>query len=113
VGLASGRNIGQIAAMMEGGPIWIQKMPGLWHYDTCPISCTLIEVNFSVKYINDNNSKHLIASLKITYKLTEDWTGDLYCGIALNWDYVNRTVDISMPGYIKKKLQEYRHLVPN
>jgi hypothetical protein len=28
----------------------------------------------------------------------------------LNWDYVNRTIDISMPGYIKKKLQEYKHV---
>jgi hypothetical protein len=47
------------------------------------------------------------------YTLTEDWTGDLYCGIALDWDYINGTVDISMPGYIKKKIQEYGHLVPS
>jgi hypothetical protein len=49
----------------------------------------------------------------MTYKLTEDWTGDLYCRITLDWDYINRTVDISMPGYIKKKIQEYGHIVPN
>jgi hypothetical protein len=30
----------------------------------------------------------------------------------LDWDYVGRTVDISMPGYIKKKLQEYKHSFP-
>jgi hypothetical protein len=35
----------------------------------------------------------------------------LYCGITLEWDYVNRTVDISMLGYIKKKLQEYEHVM--
>jgi hypothetical protein len=29
----------------------------------------------------------------------------------LEWDYVGRTDDISMPGYIKKKLQEYKHLL--
>jgi hypothetical protein len=68
--------------------------------------------NFSVKYINDNDVKHMIASLKTTYKLTEDWTGDLYCRIALDGDYINRTVDISMPGYIKNKIQEYGYLVP-
>jgi hypothetical protein len=44
------------------------------------------------------------------YTLTKDWSGDLYCEIALAWDYVKRTVDISMPGYINKKLQEYRHV---
>ena len=51
--------------------------------------------------------------LKQTYKLSEDWTGSLYCGITLDWDYENGHVDISMPGYIKKKLQEYDHMVPN
>jgi hypothetical protein len=30
----------------------------------------------------------------------------------LEWDYVGRTVDILMPGYVKKKLQEYKHLLP-
>jgi hypothetical protein len=78
-------------------------MPGLWYHDTCPILFTLVVNNFGIKYINDNNVKHLITSLKTAYKLTEDWTGDLYCRIALVWDYVNRTVNISMPGYIKKK----------
>ena len=59
------------------------------------------------------HADHLIASIKSTYKkLTEDWTGSLYCGITLDWDYVGRTVDISMPGYIKKKLQEYKHAFP-
>jgi hypothetical protein len=40
----------------------------------------------------------------------EDWTGNLYCGITLEWDYIGRTVNISMPGYIKI-LQEYKHIM--
>jgi hypothetical protein len=36
----------------------------------------------------------------------------LYFSITLDWDYVNQTVDISMLGYIKKKLQEYNHVLP-
>jgi hypothetical protein len=44
--------------------------------------------------------------------LIEDWAGNLYCGITLEWDYENRHVDISMPGYIKKKLQECGHIMP-
>jgi hypothetical protein len=58
--------------------------------------------DFGVKYINKSNVEHLIASLKANYALTVDWTGNLYCGISLDWEYVNRWVDISMPGYIKK-----------
>ncbi len=29
----------------------------------------------------------------------------------LDWDYDKRTVDVSMPGYVKKKLQEYGHVM--
>jgi hypothetical protein len=35
----------------------------------------------------------------------------MYCGIQLNWDYNNQTVDTSMPGSTKKKLQEYGHII--
>ncbi len=64
------------------------------------------------KYVYLDDVNLLIASIKKTYTLTEDWTGDLYCGITLGWDYENCTIDISMPGYIKKKLQEYEHATP-
>jgi hypothetical protein len=55
---------------------------------------------------------HLIESIKKMYTLTKDWMGNFYCGISLKWDYINWTVDISMPNYIKKKLQEYNHVLP-
>jgi hypothetical protein len=84
----------------------------LWTHESRPISFTLVVDDFGVKYVTQDDIDHLITSLKSTYKLTEDWTGNLYCGITLEWDYVNRTVDISMPGYIKKKLQEYEHVMP-
>jgi hypothetical protein len=84
--------------------------PGLWYHVSRPISFTLVVDEFEVKFVGKEHADHLIASIKSTYKkLTEDWTGSLYCGISLDWDYVGRTVDISMPGYIKKKLQEYQH----
>jgi hypothetical protein len=81
--------------------------PGLWTHKTRPISFTLVVDDFGVKYANQEDVEHLIASIKQMYTLTKDWTGDLYCSIILEWDYDNRMVDISMPGYVKKKLQEY------
>ena len=42
----------------------------------------------------------------------EDWTGSLYCGINLEWDYMARTLDLVMPGYIKTQLQRYKHSKP-
>jgi hypothetical protein len=83
--------------------------PGLWYHESRPISFTLVVDDFGVKYVNKEDVDHLVASIKTTYTLTKDWTSNLYCGIALDWDYVNQTVDIAMPGYIKKKLQEYNH----
>ncbi len=78
--------------------------PGLWKHESQPLAFTLVVDDFGVKYEKKDNAEHLIASIKATYRLTKDWTGNLYCGITLDWDYANRTVDISMPGYIRKKL---------
>ena len=64
------------------------ETPGLWVHETRPISFTLVVDNFGVKYVNQDDVEHLIASVKHTYTLTEDWSGDLYCGIKLDWDYV-------------------------
>jgi hypothetical protein len=88
-------------------------MPGLWYHDTCLNLFSLMVDGFGLKYINQDKAKHLIASLKMSYKITEDWSGDLYYHIALKWDYIIRTVDISLARYIKKKIQEYGHLVPH
>ncbi len=54
----------------------------------------------------------MIECIKEKYELTEDWTGDSYCGIKLLWDYNVRTLDISMPGCIKKLLHKYKHKMP-
>jgi hypothetical protein len=68
--------------------------------------------DFGVKYESKEDAEHLITSIKSTNKLTMDWSGNLYCGISLNWDYINQMVDISMSGCIKKKLQEYNYMLP-
>jgi hypothetical protein len=82
--------------------------PGLWYHKTWPISFTLVVNDFGVKYVNQEDINHLIALIKKTYTLTKDWMGNLYGGICLDWDYTNCTGDIPMPGYIKKKLQQYK-----
>jgi hypothetical protein len=67
--------------------------------------------DYGVKCIKKEDFDHLIASIKGMYALTEDWTGNLYCGIALNLDYNDQTVNITMPGYVKRTLQEYNRMV--
>lgn len=57
------------------------------------------------------HTDHLINCLKEQYKLTKDWNGNLYCGIAFQWNYAAQTLYISMPGYIKKQLLKYKHIM--
>jgi hypothetical protein len=72
----------------------------------------LVVEDFGVKFVGREHVDHLIKCLKEKYELTEDWMGNLYCGIKLLWDYNARTLNISMPGYIKKLLHKYKHKMP-
>jgi hypothetical protein len=49
---------------------------------------------------------------KKNYNTSSDWKGSAYCGLTLEWDYKNRTVDLYMPGYIKAALNKYQHAAP-
>lgn len=83
--------------------------PGLFTYVTRPISFVLTIYDFGIKYTNITDANHLLVSLRRKYDVTTDWSGFLYCGITLKWDYIQRTVQLSMPGYIANVLQKYNH----
>ena len=83
--------------------------PGLWLHDTRPIQFSLVVDDFGVKYSNVEDAEHLMTALKQHYKVSEDWTGSWYCGLTLVWDYKNRTCDVSMPGYVERALQRFKH----
>ena len=85
------------------------QTPGLWKHVSRQITITLVVDDFGVKYVNKKNANHLVAALKGTYKISEDWTGRLYCSIDLRWDYTKRTLNLGMPGYIITQLQQYKH----
>ena len=68
--------------------------------------------NFGIKYVEKEHVEHLLKALKKNYKFTEDWEGDLDCGIKLDWNYKEGFLDISMPGYTKNLLQRVRHEKP-
>jgi hypothetical protein len=86
--------------------------PGLWAHTTRPIQFTLVVDDFGVKYVGREHPEHLINVLQQHYETSIDWSGSLYCGISLKWDYKNRTLDISMPGYVDAALQRFQHPPP-
>jgi hypothetical protein len=77
-------------------------MPRLWRHVTRPIQFTLVVDDFGVQYVGAAHAQHLIAALETDYTVSKYWTGDLYCGIILNWDYANKHVDLFMTGYISE-----------
>jgi hypothetical protein len=83
-----------------------QHTHGLWTHDTRPISFSLVVDDFRVKYVGREHAEHLMACIKKNYNISSDWNGRAY------WDYKNRTVDLSMPGYIKAALHKYQHAAP-
>jgi hypothetical protein len=85
---------------------------GLWTHDIRPISFSLVVDDFGVKYVGREHAEHLMTCIKKKYNISSDWSGTAYCGLTLDWDYKNRTVDLSLPGYIKAALHNYQHPAP-
>ena len=48
-----------------------------------PIEFTLVVYDFGVKYVGKKYADHLVNALKGKYKISESWTGSLYCDIDL------------------------------
>jgi hypothetical protein len=91
----------------------VTNTPGLWKHQTRPTTFTLVVDDFGIKFVGDEHAKHLIDTLQLYYTVETDWTGGLYCGIKLEWNYEKRYVDISMPDYVRDKLREFDHPAPN
>ena len=56
----------------------------------------------------------------------EDWEGNIYIGLAFDWDFNGRKVHLSIPGYVETSMhnfqnemsieseyQPYQHIPPN
>ena len=86
--------------------------PGFWRHKWRPISFTLVVDDFGVKYVGKEHVDHLIGVLKGFYDISEDWEGEKYIGLTIDWDYAQRKVHVSMPGYVENALQRFQHPEP-
>ena len=73
---------------------------------------TLVVDDFGVRYTNAADAHRLLSILGTKYRYTTDWEGQCYIGLTLMWDYVARTLDITMPGYIQRTLSRFQHPIP-
>ena len=89
-----------------------QFTPSLWRHKWRPITFTLVVDDFGVKSEGDCHANHLKKCLEKHYELSIDWSGSLFCGIHLDWNYKKGYVNTSMPGYIDKARHKYQHTMP-
>jgi hypothetical protein len=102
-----------IPILAQAGYHQSDHIPGLFRHETRPVFFALVVDDFGVQYVGKENAYHLINTLtNADYKITQDWDGTLFCGLTLKWDYANRTLDLSMPGYVQKALQRFLHETP-
>ena len=86
----------------------VQHTPGYWRHMWRPIDFTLVVDDFGVGYEKNEHALHLLQTLRQYYEaVSVDWTGTLYCGISLKWDYVQRTCELSMPGYVQHAISKF------
>ena len=91
----------------------VPHTPGLWCHQWRPITFCLVIDNFGIKYVGREHANHLIQCLRNHYKEIDiDWAGKCFCGTHLNWDYTNRTCNLSMPGYVDHALHKFQHPTP-
>ena len=83
---------------------------GLWKHDTRRTIFCLCVDDFGIKYFSKDDANHLLNALGQSYKYTTDWEGKNYCGLTIDWNYQQKYVDISMPGYVTKALKRLHHI---
>ena len=76
--------------------------PGLFTHTRRKISFALCVDDFGVKYTDKDDAQYLLTCIEKNYKCTTGWEGKLYLGMTLNWNYTERRMEKSMPGYINK-----------
>ncbi len=86
--------------------------PGLWRHDFFPISFTLCVDNFGIKYVGHEHVEHLSSILKEHYKCSQDWSGACYLRMTIDWDYINKSVHVSMLDYVPEALICFQHAPP-
>ncbi len=85
---------------------------GLWRHDFRPISFTLCVDDFCIKYVGCKHAKNLATILNKHYKCLQDWDGQRYLGMNIDWNYNNKKVHVSMLEYVPEALTQFQHPAP-
>jgi len=76
----------------------------MWHHTTQPLAFTLAVDDFGIKYFSKQDANDLVSPLQEKNSITIDWSGDMYLGLSINWQYDKGYVEIAMQDYLPKAL---------
>ena len=82
---------------------------GLWTHKHNSISFVLVVDDFGIKYTKEADLQHFLQALQARYTISIDKTAKNFVGMTLDWNYENKTIDISMPEYISSLLKNIKH----
>ena len=78
------------AHLLKFGYKKCEHTPGLYAHTTLATTFTLVVDDFGIKYCSKDDTLHLLTCLRALYEITTDWTGSLYIGFTLQWNYTKR-----------------------
>ena len=89
----------------------VQLTPGMQVHDNRNTVFSPVVDDFCVQYSSMEDTNYFFNALRAKYLITVDMEATVYIGIKLDWDYVNRTVTLSMPNYACKDLHIFQHIL--
>ena len=89
----------------------VKHTPGPRVHNSKKTLFNLVVENFCVQYFSTEDADHFLNALRSKYFITVDMETTVYIGIKLAWDYVPRTVTLSMPSYVHKELHRFQNIL--
>ena len=80
--------------------------PNIWVHESRDTNVFLCVDDFGVKYTSKADVQYLINALQENYDITIDWSGQVFCGLDLEWNYAQGYVDNIMRSFVIKTLQK-------
>ena len=68
---------------------------------------SLVVDDFCFQYCSTEDSDHFLEAIRAKYLITVDMAETVYIVIKLEWEYVHRTVTLSIPSYVRKALNRF------
>ena len=88
-------------------------IPGLCKHDNKDTIFSLVLDDSLVQYSSKEDAEHFFHALRQKYTITVDREAKEYIGINLKLDYIKRTVELSIPEYVKHALHKFQQLLPS